>query len=128
MTSSSVCLKENIPKDCQWAVLWDWRSDSCGCDARKGDIQFWHTSGCWQEIRKWFKPVHPHLNPPEILPQYHKARPHKFEHLESHQRIWLDSVILSTLQHCLEPWGMLSMVNMFETNGFLMHSENLATW
>jgi hypothetical protein len=109
-------------------VQWDWRSDSSGCDARREDIWLGHTSGCWQEIRKWFKPVHPHLNPAEILPHHHRARPHKFEHCRSHQRIWLDSVIPSTLQHCLEPWRMLSMVNMFETNGYLMRSENLATW
>jgi hypothetical protein len=109
-------------------VQWDWRSDSCGCDARRGDIQLWHTSGCWEEIRKWFRWVHPHLNPAEILPQHHRARPLKFECSGSRQRILLDSVIPSTLQHCFEPWRMISMGSMFETNGYLVHSENLATW
>ena len=79
-------------------------------------------------IQEVIQTVHPHLNPAEILPQHHSVRPHEFEHSGSHQRIWLDSVIPSTLRHCLEPWRMLSMVNMLETNGYIMHSENLATW
>jgi len=78
-------------------------------------------------IQEVIQTVHPHLNPAEILPQHHSVRPHEFEHSGSHQRIWLDSVIPSTLRHCLEPWRMLSMVNMLETNGYIMHSENLAT-
>lgn len=130
MTSSSVCLKENIPKDCRWTGVW---SLSCGTegvilvDVMPGRKTF--NADIYQDVGKksgtdsnqfiltWIQQKSclsitvqglASLNTWEVIREF--------------------GVIPSTVQHCLESWRMLSVVKILETNGYLMHSENLPTW
>jgi len=79
-----------------------WRSNSCGCNAEKGDNQFWHL---YQDTHRTQETFQMSLASQEsnrnLASAWQCKTTHKSEDSGSHHKIWLDSVIPSILQ----PWS-----------------------
>ena len=79
-----------------------WRSNSCGCNAEKGDNQLWHL---YQDTHRTQEAFQMSLASQEskrnLASAWQCQITHKSEDYGSHHKIWLDSVTPSILQ----PWS-----------------------
>jgi hypothetical protein len=79
-----------------------WRSNSCGCNAEKGDSQLWHLYQDTHRTQEAFRTSLASQAPKRNLASAWQCKTtHKSEDSGSHQKIWLDSVTPSILQ----PWS-----------------------
>jgi hypothetical protein len=133
MTSSSVCLKENIPKDCQSARLWSLSYGTEGVilvDVMPGGETF--NSDIHQDVGKksgseWNQFIFTWIQQKSCLSVTEQG----LTSLNTREviRIFGWAVLSNPLYNIVSshggcfPWWIC-----FETNGYLMHSENLATW
>jgi hypothetical protein len=75
-----------------------WSSDSCGCDARRGDTQLWHQCQDIDRPRKLFKHFQPQESNIKVASPWQYKAAHKFTGSGSHHEILLHSAMPSTLQ------------------------------
>jgi len=120
---------------CCLLVLWG--SDSCGCDARRGDTQLWHVCQDIDRLGKLFKHFRPQESNIKLATTWQYKAAHNFKDSGIHHKIWLYSATSSTQQPqsiipifppvlCPEERYMQYKVrDLWHCDSC---SENLATW
>ena len=120
---------------CCLVVLW--RSDSCGCDARRGDSQLWHLCQDIDRLRKLFRHFHSQESNIKLASPWQYKATHNFKDSRVHHEIWLHCATPSTQQPqsiilifppVLSPKAWYLQYDVRDLWLYDSCSENLATW